>query len=365
MNNGPMYSGLFRASSKITDIFPHAGSTFLDLTVLPVTGSNLLAKAKLRSARRIVEEVGRFDRLLVVSDLNIGDALAMQALVSGLRDFFPDAVIDLAINKTASRIVIGNPEITKVLPVFSSSPFPSTEDLANLSRITTSGNYDIIVCICPYFEVKDFPSSARNVVAYTSFAAVLVNGLRNNGDPGHIIYQLRRFVHLLFEGFVEEHRSLNYSGVRATLTAEATEQASAFLRKNGIGESEKVILINPDTTSRFTSVPLETLSILLRKSAKLRCPILLGTGHVDMGTEKRILESMSGEETKNVIVVPPMMALEVYSALIDFSSLFITGDSGPMHIAAARISTGRKYCIEEPHRVDFNLRSNPGKNLWL
>jgi ADP-heptose:LPS heptosyltransferase len=336
MNNGVMYPGFFRAASKITDIFPHAGSSFLDLTILPVAGSNLLATHKLRGARRIVEEVGRFDRLLVVSDLNIGDALFSQALVSGLRDFFPAAVIDLAINRTASGVVIGNPEITNVLPVFTGAPFPSKEDLASLSHITGSSNYNLVISNSPYFELKDFPSSAKNVLDYSPFAAVLVNAFKNDRETAHVIYQLQRIIHLLFEGIAEERRFQKYLGVRAMLPIEAIERARTFLRKNGIGESDRLVLINPDTSSRFTTIPLDVLSELLRKISTLGCPILLGSGYIDLGKEKRLLETLSDEEKKSVTVVAPMIGLEVYSALIDFSHVFITGDSGPLHIAAAR-----------------------------
>ncbi len=336
MNSGIMYPGLFRAASKITDLFPRAGSAFLDLTVGRITGSDLLAKAKVRSARQIIEEVGRFDRILVVSDLNIGDALFSQALVSGLRDFFPAAVVDLAINKTASILIVGNPEVTNVLPVYTSAPFPSMQDLDSLSRIISTRNYDLVISNCPYFEVRDFPSSRKNVVDYSSFAAVLVNGLKNNGEPGHVVYQLRRFIHLLFEGYVEERRSINRSGVIATLPIDALERARVFLRNVGIGDSEKLILINPDTSSRFTTIPFEVLSAILMRISKSGCRILIGAGYIDMGKEKRLLETMSREEARAVTGVPPMTPLEVYSALIDFSNIFVTGDSGPLHIAAAR-----------------------------
>jgi ADP-heptose:LPS heptosyltransferase len=331
-----MYPGFFRAASKITDMFPRTGSKLLDMTLSPVVGSNILATHKLHGARQKVEEVGRFARLLVVSDLNIGDALLTQALVSGLGDFFPTALIDIAINKAAADIITGNPEITNVLPVFSRSPFPATEDLMHLSRITSSGNYDLIICLCPYFDLKDFPSSAKNVLDYSPFAAVLINAFTQGMDTGHIIYQLHRFVHLLFGDLADERRSLKFVGVRATLPVHAIERARGYLRKNGVSESDKLILINTDTSSRFTKIPNGVLRVLLKRISKLGCPILMGSGYIDLGTEKRLLETMSVEDTKNLTVVTPMIGLEVYSALIDLSRVFITGDSGPLHIAAAR-----------------------------
>lgn len=290
----------------------------------------------MRSARRIIKDIKHFERILVLSDLNIGDALFTQALVSGLRDFFPTGTIDLAVNKSAAPLIIGNPEVTNVLPVFMGAPFPTNEDLATLGQIASPQNYDLVISLCPYFEAKHFPSPAKNVVEFSSFAALLINALKNTEETGHVIYQLYRFVHLLFKDYPVQQYSQDYSGIRLTLTEESVELAGDFLQGVGIRGDEEFILINPDTSSRFTSIPLEVLSALVKKLSKFDVPILIGSGHVDMGNEKQLLGMMSTEETKKLRVVPWKMPLGVYAALIDFSKVFVVGDCGPLHIAAAR-----------------------------
>lgn len=188
----------------------------------------------------------------------------------------------------------------------------------------------------PYFELKHFPSSKKNVVEFSSFAATLMNAFRKPNETAHVIYQQHRFIHHLFEGLVGERRFQKYTGVSATLSVEAVEKARALLRKNGIEESDKLVLINPDSSSRFTTIPFEVLSALLKRISKLGCRILLGSGHIDWGTEKRLVDSISTEEKRQVTIVPSSMQLDVYAALIDFSTVFIDGDSGPLHFGAAR-----------------------------
>jgi ADP-heptose:LPS heptosyltransferase len=39
---------------------------------------------------------------------------------------------------------------------------------------------------------------------------------------------------------------------------------------------------------------------------------------------------------KKIVVIPRHIPIEAYPALIDDSNMFITGDTGPLHIAAAR-----------------------------
>ncbi len=64
--------------------------------------------------------------------------------------------------------------------------------------------------------------------------------------------------------------------------------------------------------------------------------ILLGAGFTAKDIEKELLGLMNEEEKKKVIVVPTKMTLDGYGALIDLADVFISGDTGPLHIAAAR-----------------------------
>ena len=343
-------------------MFPRAGSRILDRTILPVAGSDMLAHKKLDAARQVIERIERFEKILVVSDMNIGDAFFTQAMVSGLRDFFPEARIDLAINKTAARIVEGNPEVTNVLPIFSGTPMPSGNDLANLLRITAPGNYDFILTMCPFFESKKFPVGADNIVPYTPFAAVLVNAFRKPSEIGHVIYQMHHFVHLLFRDVMTPRRTQEFRGVTAVLPEKAVDEAQEFLRKNGIAESEKIIMINPDASSRFTTIPFDVLSNLIKKLSNLQCTILLGSGFIDTGIEKRLLQTLTPAESRKIVIIPPRMPLEVYSAMIDFSAIYICGDTGPMHIAGARrYLRERKTPLRNKTRVFSIFGATPAK----
>lgn len=336
MNRIELVSRLFRTASSITDAFPRAGSKFLDMTLLPVAGSDMLSKMKLDGARRIVGRIQRFEKILIVSDLNIGDALFSQAAVSGLRDYFPDSQMDLAISKKAERIVGGNPEINNVLPVFAGTPIPSANDLAALAKIATRGKYDFLLSLCPYFGTKDFSLSTRNVVPFDSFAAVLVNAMRKPLEMSHVVYQLHRYIHLLLGGIAPQKRKMEFKGLTATIPESSMDDAREHLRKVGIGGNDKIIMLNPDASTRFTRIPHDIVVQIIKRLLRLKCPILLGSGFGDGQLEKMIMESLSIEERKGVISLKSNISLEEFSALIDFSDVYICGDSGPMHIAAAR-----------------------------
>jgi ADP-heptose:LPS heptosyltransferase len=97
-----------------------------------------------------------------------------------------------------------------------------------------------------------------------------------------------------------------------------------------------LILYNPDAASRFSLIPLELQGSLIRQLAKLPFSILLGAGHTAKSIEVELLNFLPPSERNKILIIPPSMPLDCYAALIDFSDVFITADTGPLHIGAAR-----------------------------
>jgi ADP-heptose:LPS heptosyltransferase len=75
---------------------------------------------------------------------------------------------------------------------------------------------------------------------------------------------------------------------------------------------------------------------MLKRLAQIPGRILLGTDFTTKTLEQRLLEKLSPEERDKVVYVPTTLSLDGYTALIDFADVFISGDTGPLHMAAAR-----------------------------
>ena len=327
---------VFDATSRLTNHFPRAGARLLDATFKPAFGSSTVGRYLVRKNRRTVNSIQSFERLAVVSDIHIGDAMFAQSAVTALRDFFPDARIDFIVNHAAAAIVDGLPDATNVLPIFPGGSMPTVADDARLADLVRRERYDLCVSFSPFIPDSALSAPGVAVLKFMSHSPQIVSIERSGSGISHFAYQGYRFVSDLLSTVAAPVRPVQYKGFRTVHRDEAIEQAGRFASQCGIGNGSRVIGYNPDAACRFTTMPFDLQSALLRRLANVDATILVGAGHTQTGVGQRLADSLPAASRSRVRIVPPDMPLDAYSALIDFCDVFITGDTGPLHLAAAR-----------------------------
>ena len=325
----------FRAASALTDRFPHSGARILDTLVSAYAANPLMLASTAAAARAALSRAHAFRRILVVADLNIGDAVVLQAALSALRDYLPAAELEYAITVHARDLVDGNPDATAVHPIFTGTGTPGTRDADAVRRLTGARGYDLIFNFCPFFDAAALAPTGTPVVGYAALAAMIVHAARQPAEVAHVAALTHRFIHRLFSPLLRPARERAFTGVSATLSAESADRAAAFVRR-ARGEAESLVLLNPDASNRFTRLPLEDLAELLRGLLRLPCTVLVGAGHTEPGLEERVIASLRAPERARVRVLPASVPLDVYAAVVDGADVFLTGDTGPLHVAAAR-----------------------------
>ncbi len=343
------------------------GARLLD-TVCSLIGNEAVVAASLRASIRILKQVSweKLHKILVVSDLNIGDAVNIQAPISVVKDYFPEAKIDYIINKHAKDLIEGNPEINRLFPVFTGSPYPSPCDFENIRRISATGCYDVILNFCPFFRRKIFAGGKGNpaVIGPATLIYMFMNSASKRERKNHVLYQTSRFVDRIFSAVANHRRVRSEYKTNVYLSDEAVENAQKFLKSEKIGNSGATVFLNPDTTSKFTRIPEGSQARILKKLMKVPKikNVLVGAGHESKGIENRILAMLPESDSKKVHIIPDSMPLSAYAVLIDFADVYITGDSGPMHIAAAfKHSVSRKYAFRNKTAVFCIFGSTPAK----
>ncbi len=334
MNKEILFKNLFNLSSIITDHFPKKGAAILDVSVRNILGNKLILNSLEQKINSRIKKLKNPDRFLVVSDLNIGDAVIVSNGVEALRQIFPRAEIDFVTKKSTKDFLLGNPATSNLFPIYTGAPFPTENDLIQLVEIVNAKNYDLIINFSPMIEDKIFGNNL--VVNVSAMAAKLIRNEGYENVINNITYQTYFFIKEMFKDFIPKNFEGRFEGAKIYLPEDAVETAEKFLLDNEISVEEKIVMYNPDASARFTRMPLDMQVELLKGLSDSGCTILLGAGHVEKNIEFRLYNILVKENRKNIFIVPKSFSIVEYAALIDFSDVFITGDTGPLHLAAAR-----------------------------
>lgn len=326
-------------TSYLTDMFPQFGARLLDGSVRPIAGSRALSAIFERRNATSIRRAKGFRRLLVIPDIHIGDAVMGQSAITAIRDYFPDATVDYVVNRMAATVIDGNPEITQVIPLFANTQFPSAAEVEAVRGIIRHGHYDLCITLGPFMTPADLAGAAQPFVSILAHGPLII---RNDGDAAcvnHFSFQAYQFVRAVLGTVARPVRSERYGGVRTTYSDEAIRRAVEFTHGVDLLPTAPVIMFNPDAASRYCMLPFDSQSALLGQIVRDTVPeavVFLGAGHTAAGIGQRLLESLPLPSRARVRIVPPGMPLDAYAALIDRADLFVTGDTGPLHLAAAR-----------------------------
>lgn len=116
------------------------------------------------------------------------------------------------------------------------------------------------------------------------------------------------------------------------ITEEDSSFIKDFLRKGGIQDSDLVIGINPGAPWPSKRWPIENFAKLIsRLSEDLDCGIVITGSEQELGIAKELRQLTKAK----VIITTAKTTLKQLAALIKRFNLYITNDTGPMHIAAS------------------------------
>jgi ADP-heptose:LPS heptosyltransferase len=327
---------LFRLTSALTTWSPKAGARFLDAVLSHTVGSRPVANHFFRRNLAIVRGVAHFDRILVIADIHIGDAVMLQGAITAFRDFFPTARIDYIIKQSAACLIEGNSDISNLYPIFTGTVYPDPSDPLKVSQISRDNRYDLCLDCSPFLEDRRVFAKGQSVLNFLTVAPQLVRNEFGRTGINHFSYQSREFVHTLLSTIRRPVRTEVFAGVPVTISDRANEEAEAFLRDSGIQKDRAIIFLNPDAASMYTRIPFEYQVAILTGLTQFDAQILLGAGFTERQIEQRLLSALPPAQRARIACVPKSLSLDAYAALCDFMDVFVSADTGPLHIAAAR-----------------------------
>lgn len=317
-------------------------SRFIDWTLKALSSSIKINNHLNRLEAKRLHKIGNPERILVVSDINIGDAIITQSFISPLKESYPETEISYAYQSKAYPLIRANPNIDRHFPLFKSIAYPSRRDCKSLKSIIEKNNFDLILNFCPYMSSNSFGPARTSVIHPIRLMANTIRSYASHNQKAQITLQMSQYAQELikkspFARQAKDTSKPDFSCFHLYLTQEPFTETKKLMKKLNIDPEVKKVFFNPDTASQYTLIPIDLqIKILKTILSNKNVDLLINCGYTFKGIEKELLKEIPQSLKKRVILIPREVPLDVFAVLTDHSDMFISGDTGPLHIAAAK-----------------------------
>ncbi len=269
-----------------------------------------------------------FKRILIIRTDRLGDVILSTAAVRNLRLSYPDAYIAFLCRPYTKDAVIGNPDLNEVIVYDKYGKQKSLGATIKFAWGLRRKKFDLAVVL--------HPTNRAHLIAFLAKIPKRVGWDRN------LSWLLtKKIKHLKQEGKKHE---LEYSldilkaiGLEVSskdtyfpIPNEAVKRVEELLKQNGVSRNDQLIVIGPSASCPSKRWPRDNflkLIKLLKEKASSKFVAITSEA------ERQIAEEMVKDN--QVIDFRGKLNISELGALFKRSALFISNDSGPVHIAAS------------------------------
>jgi heptosyltransferase II len=288
---------------------------------------NVLSGANDQSAE--FPEPDKYKRILIVRTDRVGDVILTTPVIKALRDAYPGAYLAMAVRPYTKVIVEGNPYLDEVIVYDKDGAQKSWFSALRFSRDLAKKRFDLAIVVNP--------SNRSNLIPFLA------------GIPKRVGYDRKlgwlltdRIKDTKFEGLKHEIeynldlvRTLGIEpGDKTTfmpISENSEKWAEAVLSKYNIRPADKLCVLNPGASDNSKMWPAERYAQVAEKLAQKGMKIVILGGPQDQAVCREVIKRLR-------CPCIDMVANNDISQAASFlrrASLFISSDTGPMHIASS------------------------------
>jgi len=266
--------------------------------------------------------------ILIVRTDRLGDVILSTPVIKNLRDTFPQAHIAFMCRPYTKEALEGNPYLDEVIVYDKYGKHKSTWASIKFAKELRKKKFDWALIL--------HPTNRAHLVTY--FAGI---PFRIGWDKKMGFLLTERLKHTKQRGRKHETeytldilRTLNIATEDKTtyfpINENADKKVEELLTKEGLEKKEKFIVIHPSASCRSKKWPSDYFSKLVKA---LKEKTNLKVAVISAAEEKQTAEKIVKEN--EVIDLRGKLTIAEVGALLKRAELFISNDSGPVHIAAA------------------------------
>ena len=283
-------------------------------------------------------QLDKVKKILVRGPNWIGDAVMCVPALDAIRYAFPDSEISLLVRPAIGELFAGHPSVHHIVIYEHQGIHAGWRGKLRLAASLRQGRYDLALFFQNAFEAALLAVLAGVPLRYgyaTDGRRLLLTHPVAPSDSTHTLHQVQYYMDMLGP-LVQET-----STPKPILYVSPEEQvlADRLLQEGGIQAAEVLIGLNPGSVyggakrwlpERFAVVADRLIGELRQQTPRsVRCLIVGGPGEEVLG------EAIAQRMGSNPLVLSGRTSLGELKAIIQRCQLFVTNDTGPMHMANA------------------------------
>jgi lipopolysaccharide heptosyltransferase II len=286
-------------------------------------------------------------RILVIRLDLIGDLVLSTVVARALKRTFPEAQIDLLALPSSAKIVQGDPELAEIItydpnvwrrPKALLKPGNWREARRLIHRLR-GRRYDLAVSVFgKWAAVLAVLSGARRTVGFEGegYPGFMTDGVPGrHWRPGERLHEVDYCLQLAQAAGAAPAPEDRIP--RLYVPAKAKQEIDALLEQAGIQPGKFLVAFHvASNNGQSKRWPIPYWAALLdRLTGEEHAQVVLTGAPVDLPLIERVTRRMNATTAGQVVNLAGKTSLGQLAALLQRADLLITGDSGPMHIAAA------------------------------
>jgi heptosyltransferase-2/heptosyltransferase-3 len=307
-------------------------------------------------------------RIIVVDLLYLGDLLFAHPFFAGLRELFPEARIDLVANSNFAEIMRVNPNLDHV---YSYNKDWAPARSYKFAKKLKMNNYQLGINIQGNWRTALLLKliSADQSIGYggKGRGLFLDEEVKRNTDL-HMIENYLEFSNklqqsrLLKDYFKDKKKDFNSEeDVFPVLSVDQAYQQSAERKLKKIGLKDKFVILNTGGSWKTKRWPEEYFAEIANQLMERGYKILFVGGPSDTERVSYILNKI--ENKKMIYNLSGKTSLLELAAVLKKASLVVSGDTGPVHVAAA-VGTNTAAIFGSSDEKKYAPRGS-GKNILI